>query len=314
VLPEAGAKLKFEPYRGDYRGEERRWRERHFPQHFPLAIKLYSFANVNKLKRFYTHDRLELFVLVAGRGRFQVGDEAFDFQAGDVIFADHRKPHGLLECQGPSRLGITISFMPELICPAGSFPCDSMYLRPFYSRAAAVDPVLTASDECYPAVEAALRNLVSRYFSGRADDPVRQAGCKAQLLEALYHLAEHSGGAASPARAGEPGQPAAFSRLFHRLYRSYAEPITVAWAAALAGMSPFRFMREFKKATGMTFISYLTRLRLAHAYRMLLDTGTSIAAIAARVGFADQSYFDRRFRRQYGCTPRELRARFVSRG
>jgi AraC-like DNA-binding protein len=41
---------------------------------------------------------------------------------------------------------------------------------------------------------------------------------------------------------------------------------------------------------------------------LLKEKQRSIADIAATVGFADQSYFDRRFRQLYGRTPREVRA------
>ena len=76
----------------------------------------------------------------------------------------------------------------------------------------------------------------------------------------------------------------------------------------MLGLSDFKFMKFFRKATGTTFVTYLTRLRLAHGHRLLVETERSIAAIAAEVGFSDQSYFDRRFREQYKQSPRAVRA------
>jgi hypothetical protein len=46
---------------------------------------------------------------------------------------------------------------------------------------------------------------------------------------------------------------------------------------------------------------------LRHTARLLRETDRSIAEIATAVGFADQSYFDRRFRRRFGRTPRQFR-------
>lgn len=71
-------------------------------------------------------------------------------------------------------------------------------------------------------------------------------------------------------------------------------------------MNEFRFMKFFKKATRMTFVTYLTHLGLSCAHRLLEETHRSIVDIAATVGFTDQSYFDRRFRQLYGRTPREV--------
>jgi transcriptional regulator GlxA family with amidase domain len=68
-------------------------------------------------------------------------------------------------------------------------------------------------------------------------------------------------------------------------------------------------MKFFKKATGMTFVKYLTHLRVAHAHRLLTTTDLPISEIAVSAGFCDQSYFDRRFRQHYGETPRKVRER-----
>jgi AraC-like DNA-binding protein len=60
---------------------------------------------------------------------------------------------------------------------------------------------------------------------------------------------------------------------------------------------------------GMTFTRYLNKLRLTEAARMLTDkTGQPIADIAYSVGYANPSYFNKRFKEEYGCTPMAFRA------
>ena len=87
--------------------------------------------------------------------------------------------------------------------------------------------------------------------------------------------------------------------------------ITVSDAAKMVGMSESRFMRYFRSASGMTFVSYLTHIRMNNATRLLRETDLSIGQIAASVGFQDQSYFDRLFKAEFGLTPREYRARHL---
>jgi AraC-like DNA-binding protein len=58
----------------------------------------------------------------------------------------------------------------------------------------------------------------------------------------------------------------------------------------------------------MTLVAYLTHVRLAQATRLLRETSLTIAEIATAAGFADQSYFDKRFKRAFGQTPKEFRA------
>jgi AraC-like DNA-binding protein len=72
-------------------------------------------------------------------------------------------------------------------------------------------------------------------------------------------------------------------------------------------MSQPQFMKTFKRVAGMTLVAYLSHVRLANGSRLLRETGLTIAEVATEVGFSDQSYFDKRFKRAFGRTPREFR-------
>jgi AraC-like DNA-binding protein len=89
---------------------------------------------------------------------------------------------------------------------------------------------------------------------------------------------------------------------------TYPERLSVTAAARLSGISKPQFMRLFKKVAGMTLVAYLHHVRLSNAARLLRETGLSIAEIASQVGFADQSYFDRRFKKSFGQSPMQFRA------
>jgi transcriptional regulator GlxA family with amidase domain len=72
-------------------------------------------------------------------------------------------------------------------------------------------------------------------------------------------------------------------------------------------MSQAQFMKVFKKVSGMTFVAHVTRVRIMNAVKMLRETDMTIAEIAVKCGFSDQSYFDRRFRQAFEKSPREWR-------
>ena len=79
--------------------------------------------------------------------------------------------------------------------------------------------------------------------------------------------------------------------------------------AASLNVTP-RYLQRLFESDGTTFSEYLMAQRLARAHRLLCESGasrTAISTIAYDVGFGDLSYFNRRFRRQYGLTPREVR-------
>jgi len=64
-----------------------------------------------------------------------------------------------------------------------------------------------------------------------------------------------------------------------------------------------------KSELGMTFTSYLNKLRLTEAARLLAEKGgATIAEIAYSVGYSNVSYFNKLFKEEYGCTPKSFRS------
>ena len=60
---------------------------------------------------------------------------------------------------------------------------------------------------------------------------------------------------------------------------------------------------------GLTFTSYLNKLRLTEAAKLLKEnTGLAVAEIAYSVGYSNVSYFNRLFKEEYGCTPKTFRS------
>src|SRR5690606_20011289 len=92
------------------------------------------------------------------------------------------------------------------------------------------------------------------------------------------------------------------------LHANAHRAITLDELAAVACMSPYHFHRRFRALHGTTPHQYQTRLRLAHARRLLLDTERSITEIALAVGFDSPAAFSRRFRRSFGVAPAGFRA------
>jgi AraC family transcriptional regulator len=86
------------------------------------------------------------------------------------------------------------------------------------------------------------------------------------------------------------------------------EPIEVATLARLAGRSPFHFSRVFSRSVGMTPHRYVVHLRLQRAIDLVRDGRSSLAEIAARTGFADQSHLSRWARRVHGVSLTHLSA------
>lgn len=81
------------------------------------------------------------------------------------------------------------------------------------------------------------------------------------------------------------------------------EPLTTDGLAAIAGMAPRRFATLFRKRYGTSPHDYLTRTRLHQAIRIMLRPSQKLKDVAHAVGYDDEFYFSRLFKRVYGLSP-----------
>ena len=88
-----------------------------------------------------------------------------------------------------------------------------------------------------------------------------------------------------------------------RIETACQEPLSLTKLADWAAISPFHFLRVFRRVTGTTPHQYLLGMRVRLAIRMLLDTERPVTEIAYEVGFQDLSNFVRTFHRLVGCSP-----------
>jgi AraC-like DNA-binding protein len=88
------------------------------------------------------------------------------------------------------------------------------------------------------------------------------------------------------------------------LVEHHARNVSLAELARVASLSPFHLTRLFARETGMPPHAFQTQLRVAAAKR-LIRAGSPLSAVAACVGFADQSHLIRHFKRLTKITPGE---------
>lgn len=87
----------------------------------------------------------------------------------------------------------------------------------------------------------------------------------------------------------------------------YREELSLNDAAEYVKISPQHLSRIFKKEMDITFIDYLTNVRIERAAGMLKDDGIKMYEVAESVGYASQHYFSSVFKKVMGVSPVEYR-------
>ncbi|NYE08386.1 two-component system response regulator YesN [Bacillus niacini] len=107
----------------------------------------------------------------------------------------------------------------------------------------------------------------------------------------------------------KPSQSAAamMEEALDYIRNNFQTDLGVEQIAQQVGLSVSYFSLLFKQKTGLTFLDYLTNVRMEYACLFLQNTDLKTYEIAEKVGYTDQRYFSQVFKRKMKKTPSEYR-------
>lgn len=131
-------------------------------------------------------------------------------------------------------------------------------------------------------------------------------------LHSIHELKEWLGHAAKQAMdlltvAKKTGSKKSIAEIVSYLNEYYDEEISLQAVADTFFLNPAYLSRIFKNETGKTFNQYLSDVRMQAAVRLLLNSQLKIVEISSLVGYENVSYFVKKFKEHFECTPSEYR-------
>lgn len=95
------------------------------------------------------------------------------------------------------------------------------------------------------------------------------------------------------------------------MHESIQKQITLSEIARLVQLSPAYLTRSFKEATGYAVIEYFNKIKIDRAKELLIESDGKVRDVAQSIGFGDEFYFSRLFKKITGVSPKEYRRKNV---
>jgi AraC-like DNA-binding protein len=153
-------------------------------------------------------------------------------------------------------------------------------------------------------VQTDLNELREAYFDTR----VVTARQHDSFVKLLTIFAEHLSMVSNQIVVREQNvEPPVIARAKQFITDHQTEELSLEQVARSVNTSKFYFCKIFKKATGINFTDYLSRVRTERAKNLLLNPNLRVSEIAYEVGFQSLTHFNRVFKRILGRSPTDYR-------
>ncbi len=243
---------------------------------------------------------LGVVLIVQGGKRVTLGDEIFDYGAGQSLIATVDLPVVSYVTRASSAepfLGMWLELDARVIAQLAAEMEFAMPLQASTTRAMSVETL----DE-------GLKDALTRLVRLLAEPPL--IPLLAPLIQQEIVVRLLNGGHGPCLRrlvaVGSPNQQIA--KVITWLKQNYTENVPMDDLAAKAHMSPSTFRQHFRAVVGMSPLQYLKNHRLQDARQPMLNENLDAGSAAVRVGYESASQFSREYSRLFGEPPnRDIR-------
>ena len=237
----------------------------------------------------HAHDSFELDMVISGNCRLRVGERTFLLNPEDVVSIDAHTPHSLA---GNDCSVVVIHF-------------DQSFFERTLPVPTHPEFVCNSSLQGDSAAFGSLRKLIARLVKNNSDRALgyelRNWSLIYDIMDVMYQNFRVENSEARNQRAHR--YSVRMAELSKIIGEHYQEDLSLNSLALQVHLSAPYLSKFFEKQFGMTFLSYLTRVRLEHAVTELMKSDDTIETISANSGFPNSHAFVQAFKKEYGILP-----------
>lgn len=254
----------------------------------------------------HRHNYVEVLYMCSGSTTHILnGSQKLVLQQGDLLFLNQAVYHEILPA-GEEDVGVNFIILPQFFDRSFRMLEQENVLRDFLVSTLAGESAFAgwlhiAAGNILP-VENLLENMIWTLLEKKAGVNLMNQTTMGLLLQNLTLFAENINRTLPDSR----DENAVFSALQY-IETSYRSG-TLEEIAARLQMPPYTLSRLLTRHTGANFKQLLQQRKLQQAVYLLTNTRMSADAIIESVGYENSSYFYRKFKEKYGCSPAQYRA------
>lgn len=272
----------------------------HGTQGFPFQIYPALDMVESDLVPYHWHPENEIIIAEQGEVGLTIGDRQYTARQGDIFFVNAETLHEIRG--GPAGRFHAYVFPADFLQFARADLAQSELLAPLYDGHLLFRTELRREQAPSGAVRQEL-DAVLRACTEKL--PGYQLLVKASLLHIVALAAAH--GLLAPRASRTDYKSETLRQIVGFLDEHCTERLRLEEVAARFGLSPQYFCTFFKDNLGRTLTQHVNFLRIERAARLLRESDEAVSDVAMSVGFDNFSYFIRRFRECYDCTPTAYR-------
>lgn len=264
----------------------------------PFKLFLFEGGNGNYEREKHWHTSVELFAVLDGGLCFFLNEEEYPLGAGELIIINSNEIHSI---HAPERNKTVVLQIP-LKQFEGYFTAQR-FIR--FKSAARLGRDKRSGIPDNRKLAFFIEELYKVYDA-------REVGWEFRTMALYYNILfllvkDYRESEAAPKEIQDSRRLDALSKITTYMREHYTEELKLSDMAAMFGYSDAYLSRMFKKYAKVNFKSYLQEIRMAFAYRELMNTDHTISQIAMDNGFASSRAFSGEFRKKYGILPSEVK-------
>jgi AraC-like DNA-binding protein/uncharacterized protein YutD len=258
------------------------------------SIKLY----------YHWHPEVEILHIIKGSSTFQIGEEEYHVNEGDIVFIKSNELHGSYDNEKSELEFNAILIDYDFISSMTNDRIQQKYIRPFYENDSRYTFVVKKDSDLQKSIISPLCSIYESYFSEAEGYEIY---IKALIFEIIYMAHVHHIQKSAVNENLDNQKGLIMKKIIHYMNHHYKDKIQLLDIANDVGMSVGHFCRFFKANFNITFGEYIINLRMREAVKLLEETEKSISEIAMDTGFTDPNYFTTAFKKVFGSTPSKYR-------